>query len=374
MDSTKECTHISLCAGYGGIDLGLARAIGSIRTVCFVEIEAFSISNLAAKIENDLLDEAPIWSNLKTFPWKEFYGKVDILSGGFPCQPFSGAGERKADEDPRHLWPHIVKGIKELGNPPIVFFENVEGIMSSKLKSDDWSDLKGTNVLHHVLRELERLGYQATAGIFSASEVGAPHQRKRIFILGVHSKLNSFGRSCVSELLSQKWSYVENPDHGGREWVNVLRHSKSESSDGQRQTSSTYVPSTVGASQAWSNLRGCEQFDWEPPRTIKKDMVNSNSKGLERSRRACVQGSDSRLTCTNGGYKSGNKSGKLESSMGGDINGSADRLDFTKLLTTVDNRADELRSLGNGVVPQTAERAFCSLWSKLEYTEGESTR
>jgi site-specific DNA-cytosine methylase len=374
VDSPKECTHISLCAGYGGIDIGLARAIGFIRTVCFVEIEAFPISNLVSKIENNLLDEAPIWSNLKTFPWAEFRGKVDILSGGFPCQPFSGAGERKADEDPRHLWPHIVRGIKELGKPPIVFFENVEGILSSKLKSDDWSDPKDTDVLHHVLRELERLGYRATAGIFSASEIGAPHQRKRVFILGVHSKLNEFGRSYISGLLSQQWGYVENANGGGREWVDLLRCSKSESSCRQGQTGLSHVSSSTRARQAWPNLRGCEQFGWEPPRTIKGHMGNANSKGLEGSGGTILQGKKSRLACTDRGQEETGGCGQAESSMGRDFDGLADWVDYAELLTTVDNRSDELRMLGNGVVPHTAERAFCSLWAKLGYSESESAR
>ena len=151
MDTTKNLTHISLCAGYGGIDLGLTRAIGAVRTVCFVEIEAFVIENLVAKIEAGLLDTSPIFTDLKAFPWELYNGKVDILSGGFPCQPFSAAGRRKGSEDPRHLWPYITDGIKRLGRPPIVFFENVEGIISSKLKGDDWADPEGTSVLPNRL-------------------------------------------------------------------------------------------------------------------------------------------------------------------------------------------------------------------------------
>ena len=101
---------------------------------------------------------------------------MDVLSGGFPCQPFSNAGVRKGTEDPRHLFPYIARGIREC-QPRIVFLENVEGIISAKTAD-------GESVLQYVLRELEGLGYQATAGIFSASEVGAPHQSKSVFILG----------------------------------------------------------------------------------------------------------------------------------------------------------------------------------------------
>ena len=106
-----------------------------MRTVAYVEIEAYAVENLVNKIEANLLDVAPIWTNLKTFEWERFSNRVDILSGGFPCQPFSAAGRRQGDEDPRHLWPYIVDGIKRLQRPPVVFFENVEGIISSKLRA-----------------------------------------------------------------------------------------------------------------------------------------------------------------------------------------------------------------------------------------------
>ena len=88
-----------------------------------------------------LLRQRPVWTNLKTLDWKIFRGKVDVISGGFPCQPFSAAGRRQADSDPRHLFPHILRGLK-ICQPPVVFLENVEGILSAKLSSEGWSDPK----------------------------------------------------------------------------------------------------------------------------------------------------------------------------------------------------------------------------------------
>ena len=217
MDNTKEFTHLGLCAGYGGIELGLQRVIRNLRTVALCEIEAFACANLVAKMEAGLMDCAPIWTNLKTFPWSDFRDRVDILTGGYPCQPFSAAGKRLGTEDPRHLWPFIADGIRIL-RPKLCFFENVEGHISLGLRE--------------VIGELESIGYTAAWGIFSASEVGAPHQRKRVFILAYdqHQGLERLGEFCPSLGRSNERLFIGNGcsreelanDSGaglqGREW------------------------------------------------------------------------------------------------------------------------------------------------------------
>ena len=131
MDYTKELTHLSLCTGYEGIGRGLRRIFPNVREVAYVEIEAFAIANLVAKMEKGYLYATPIYTDLKTFPYKEFYGKVDFLSAGFPCQPFSAAGRRASTEDPRHLYPYIAKGISEC-RPTYVVLENVQGLSQAK--------------------------------------------------------------------------------------------------------------------------------------------------------------------------------------------------------------------------------------------------
>jgi len=183
VDNSKELRCVSFCAGYGGIERGIELAGAPIRTVAHVEIEAYAIANMVAKMEAGQMVPAPVWSNLKTFPMEKFCGCVDILTGGFPCQPFSSAGSRGADEDPRHLFPYFKRFLERV-RPRYVFLENVAGIASAKLSGSSWTDPAGTSVLLHVLRELERVGYRAKAGLFTAEETSAPHRRERWFIYG----------------------------------------------------------------------------------------------------------------------------------------------------------------------------------------------
>ena len=232
--------HLSLCAGYGGIDLGLSRVLPDVRTIAYVEIEAFAVANLVEKVEKGWLDEAPVWTNLKTFDAKPFCGMVDVLSGGFPCQPFSHAGNRESTDDPRHLFPDVERIIGEC-RPSIIFLENVEGIISAKLHGEP-----DTSVLKHVLERLEDLGYKATAGIFSAEEVGAPHRRKRVFICGIsNDDCERFVRKQKSHseegsLEEQRWN---DPDRCG--------------SISQQQSPSSMVnPKCVSAGRDGSEIQG----------------------------------------------------------------------------------------------------------------------
>lgn len=114
------------------------------------------------------MDSAPIWTDLRTFDGRPWGGLVDIIIGGYPCQPFSIAGKRKGSEDPRHLWPTIRKLIEDI-SPAYSFFENVSNHLSLGFEQ--------------VANELSELGYKVAAGMFSATEVDASHQRERLFIL-----------------------------------------------------------------------------------------------------------------------------------------------------------------------------------------------
>lgn len=303
------------------------------------------------------------------------------------------------DDDPRHLWPHITNGIRELGYPPIVFFENVEGIISSKLKGDGWADPAGTPVLLHVLRELERMGYEATAGVFSASEVGAPHQRKRVFIMGCRADLSSEGRGIVDRLLrgTERGRDVEHPhskraeradvarlcslptqtSQGGAERGQDVGYTESDpcghdSEDGRKADRKEHFFDNTGSSQRAGELaypapRGAEQYPWEPPRVTGGNAVHRDEGSRRRTGALPTESGDretSEPTRTDH-TPSERVQGQIEPTMGGDSDGLAGGMVYAELCHAVDNRTDELRLLGNGVVPATAERAFRVLWADL---------
>jgi DNA (cytosine-5)-methyltransferase 1 len=262
VDNTKEFTHLGLCAGYGGIELGLQRVIRNLRTVALCEIEAFACANLVAKMEAGLMDPAPIWTDLKTFPWSEFRDRVDLLTGGYPCQPFSAAGKRLGTEDPRHLWPFIADGIRIL-RPKLCFFENVEGHISLGLRE--------------VIGELGAIGYTAAWGIFSASvDAGAPHQRKRVFILAVSNSLG--GAAGLSRSLAWNERIAGEFDHGGGEGNSMAESSPQHAQgciDGmlRREDREDGLPwehrgSSISCGTAWPSRPGEPQHAWEPPRVV----------------------------------------------------------------------------------------------------------
>ena len=148
--------------------MGLMLSEPGYHTRAFVEWENWHRTVLIAAQRAGYFAPAPIWDDLRSFDARVFRGAFDIVLAGYPCQPFSAAGKRGGADDPRHLWPEVARVIGEC-RPEWVFLENVSGHVTLGLET--------------VLRELWGMGYTPAAGLFSAAEVGAPHQRTRVFIL-----------------------------------------------------------------------------------------------------------------------------------------------------------------------------------------------
>lgn len=190
MDITQEPQSIiSICTGIRGLETGLELAGVTVQPIVFIETEAVLIANLVTGIETGVLDPTPIWTDVKTFDPKPFRGKIHGITAGYPCTPWSNAGLRKGKEDPRHLFPYICRILEEV-RPIWCLFENVRGHVSLGYGE--------------VYRSLRDLGYAVEPGIFTAEEVGAPHERERLFILAVEDSPD--GRSWVSEITKiQGW-------------------------------------------------------------------------------------------------------------------------------------------------------------------------
>lgn len=194
--------HGSLFSGIGGFDLA-ARWMGW-NNAFHVEYNPW-----CRKVLEYHFPESQSYIDVKQFDGTEWRGKVDIISGGFPCQPYSSAGKRLGKDDERHLWPEMLRIIREAA-PAYVVGENVRGLTN-------WN---GGVVFEEVCFDLEAEGYEVWTGILPAAGVGAPHRRDRVwFVAHAHggADLRTPGRDAgpgASEGLSERHE-VRIPDQSG---------------------------------------------------------------------------------------------------------------------------------------------------------------
>ena len=171
--------HGSLFSGIGGFDLA-ADWMG------WENVFHCEIAEFPRKILNYYWPKAESYEDIKKTDFTKWCGTVDIISGGFPCQPYSAAGKRLGKEDDRHLWPEMLRVIREV-KPQWVVGENVRGLLN-------WNS---GMVFHEVCSDLENIGYEVQAFIIPASGINAPHQRERLWIVAKNALLNGciFGES-----------------------------------------------------------------------------------------------------------------------------------------------------------------------------------
>ena len=167
--------EVSLFTGYAGMTLGLRLAGLLVRTVLYVEIDRKVRENIIIpRIRDGLLDDAPVWDDIRSLRGRELEGLVDIVTAGFPCQPHSAAGKHLGPEDPRNLWPDTIRIIRE-ARPRWALLENSSRVLSRRGGQPAYG--------LDIIRDLAQAGYDAVWVVVSACDAGAPHLRERWFCL-----------------------------------------------------------------------------------------------------------------------------------------------------------------------------------------------
>ena len=185
--------HMGLFEGIGGFSLA-ARWAGW-QTPVMVEWNPYCQMVLKKNFP-----DATIFGDIKQFDGRPYAGQIDIITGGFPCQPFSHAGKRAGTNDDRYLWPEMLRVIQEVG-PAWVVGENVAGILS----------MDGGRVLRGILADLENAGYSPEIFVIPAVGVGAPHRRDRVWIVANAYGINDLkphgrGESTANRIPKVYWA------------------------------------------------------------------------------------------------------------------------------------------------------------------------
>jgi DNA (cytosine-5)-methyltransferase 1 len=249
--------ELALFAGAGGGILG-GKLLGW-RTVCAVEWEAYPASVLCARQNDGLLESFPIWDDVQTFDGKPWRGIVDVISGGFPCQDISAAGKGAGiDGERSRMWKEMARIICEV-RPKFVFVENSPMLVHRGL---------GT-----VLGDLAKLGFDAEWGVLGASDIGAKHHRKRIWIVARQQEILSYSEHDRNRWWKQQQESVEETQRSNMANTNdTIRGGNAGGSGAHKNAvkNGTYIPSSINPSlYEWLMGWPLEWTDLKPLETDK---------------------------------------------------------------------------------------------------------
>ena len=366
----RTLTHLSLFSGIGGLDLAAEWA-------GFETVGQCEWADYPTKVLEKHWPDVPRWRDIRTLTGGDFYARtgrrtVDIISGGFPCQPFSNAGKRRGKEDDRYLWPEMVRVIAEL-RPTWVVGENVAGIINMALDT--------------VLSDLESQGYATRAFLIPAAGVNAPHQRYRTAIVAYSKDCYSGGLPVRKETKKSRFvsgsEDVSNTDCTGLQ----TSRAKQQATGASRNGEDVHNPNRIRYSRQDTRESDCNDT-WDDKtskqgwRTKPNDLVTgcqdvSDSygtgckelyfPGITDRERFTGGGTDEGAVCNTAGQGLSDRSSKKVEEFRaeqeserpncrrGEPDGSrqwATEPRVGRVANGVSHRVDRIKCLGNAVVPQ----------------------
>ena len=316
--------HLDLFSGIGGFSLGL-EATGGFETKAFCDIEKYP-----RQVLQKHWPHVKQYEDIKELNYERLKAdgidSIDIITGGYPCQPFSVAGRKKGEEDPRHLWPEYFRLVKEL-RPTWVIGENVSGHIKLGLDT--------------VIKDLESEDYSVRPFSISASSIGANHQRERIWIVA-YSERNGL---LAAEKQRSFEKTISNQSKGKNDTLNVKRTSSvSETSSDVENSRRSQWPRAEqrGENENETRKENANQFE-RSSSTSKFDVANTDNERLQRQWQSRNQFTprfnSSRESSEEGQGTVGQGWWESEPNMGRVAHG-------------IPKRVDRLKSLGNSLVPQ----------------------
>ena len=382
-----EMRLLDLFSGIGGFSYAAEKLVGGYKTVAFCEMDEF-----CQKVLQKHWPEIPIYDDVRTLDATRL-GRIDIVTGGYPCQPFSQAGKRQGEKDERHLWPEMLRIIKSC-KPRYVVAENVAGHVNMGLDQ--------------VLTDLENQGYTTRPIIIPACAKNAPHRRDRVWIIGelmadtsslrgqnisgnnkkfaTRSAKNEnveFSNSCSSDRGSELMADTKIKSFN--ESDNDIKSSKQKQGKFRGESSKDIVADTKNVRweqtewQGWeSSRRGSQDIDGsetEREEAIATDVPNTKRRIGEtqlqwQQRILRKQNSKRQTTRFSNGNLSDRGSGSTERRMGYMANGISEALsghfseepkDIPRVTQNQKDRTKKLKALGNSIVPQVAAELFYAI-------------
>jgi DNA (cytosine-5)-methyltransferase 1 len=306
------------------------------KTAWVSEIDKHACKVIDARINK------PNIGNLKIVNWAEVE-PVDIITAGYPCQPFSTAGKRKGVQDERHLWPYIKEAISTI-RPSIVFLENVRGHFGLGFRD--------------VLTDLASIGYDVRWSLIRASDVGAPHRRERLFIVAYPKNCGDGQLPCrVSQTYPELRGCVEHTDTDSQRQPLGKHRGTATGHQRKSQFKSSGVGQTTNTDRATYNKsrRGNRGVSTEAG-----ELINRSNRHEYRGSGEDIYTQEIPPTLDQGRLNV-----KFVEYMMGLPAGWVTDIDIS--------RANKLKILGNGVVPQQAYRALELLCNINSYPQGLKT-